>query len=122
MATFGVGENDILSWLTVLGFSGQMKDWEPFKARFLAYATNKKYSDVLTGKMIMPKVKYDADGDVITFTDEEKKAFDLGTKDYNNLLLSMNQSKSSTGNAAFSIIDSLKDCRQKSEYPNGDPK
>ena len=58
----------------------------------LAYATNKKYSDILTGKMVMPKVKYDVNtGDTITFSDEEKNAFDLGTKAYNDLLLAMNQ-------------------------------
>ena len=58
----------------------------------LAYATNKKCSDILTGKMVMPKVKYDVNtGDTITFSDEEKNAFDLGTKAYNDLLLAMNQ-------------------------------
>ena len=40
----------------------------------------------------MPKVKYDVNtGDTITFSDEEKNAFDLGTKAYNDLLLAMNQ-------------------------------
>ena len=34
MATFGIGENNVLSRLTALDFSGQMKDWEPFKAQF----------------------------------------------------------------------------------------
>ena len=100
-----------------------MKDWEPFKARFLAYATNKKCFDVLTDKLVMPKVKCNANaGDAIVFNDEEKNAFELGTKAHNDLLLSMNQSKSSTGNATFAIVNSFKNQRDKSECPNGDPK
>ena len=88
MATFGVGQNDILSHLTIHGFSGQMKDWEPFKAWFLASAINKKHSDILTGKLVMPKVKCDANtGDAVAFSDEEMKAFELGAKAHNDLLL-----------------------------------
>ena len=89
-----------------------MRDWEPFKECFLAYATGKGHSDILTGKMEMQKAKYNPDtGDRLQFSDDKKKSFVWGTKAHNDLLLSMNQAKVSTGNDAFAVVNSFKNCK-----------
>ena len=103
----------------LITFSGNQKDWEVFKTKFLSLASKKGYEELLTGEEKVPETTYDATtGKKVAFTDKDDlDTIALSKTAFSDLLLAMN-AKHPLGKVAFDIVKANKIA--KSKYPQGD--
>ena len=76
----------------LITFSGNQKDWEVFKTKFLSLVSKKGYEELLTGEEKVPETMYDTTtGKKIAFTNKaDLDAIALSKMAFSDLLLAMN--------------------------------
>ena len=58
-----MSENRSETTIRVIEFSGNKNEYEMWSERFMAFAASKKYGGILSGRVIVPKVKDMVDSD-----------------------------------------------------------
>ena len=97
--------------IRVVLFSGDKRDWITWEEKYLARASRKGFKKLLTqDTIVIPKSTVDESA----LSDEQKEMKALNEKAYSDLILSMDDSKTS-GRVAFNLVKSTK----SKEYEDG---
>ena len=76
-----MSENRGETTIRVIEFSGNKNEYEMWSERFMAFAASKKYGGILSGRVIVPKVKDVVDSD----EKEDSKMAEIFGKEHQSL-------------------------------------